>query len=385
MLTYFIDINSVESQGTIPLKGCVIDVPNDGRKSFSLRGRIGFSGYEIRISHNVRRPFVLALSTSAERDEWRKYLTQYIATVFISEEYRLAEVVETVCTGFYAVQRKGTLGVRENCDRLQLRGVRRHVYIDWLSPDPSLWGLRSDPHPLLAPPHNTTDDLLYTRSSSTKLIPLRLISQVSLDPPAPSSHTHNLARSIRITFYNSSEAHADGIGALLTLTPIIASSAGLWHQALLAALQLQDMAYPAGGTHRRTKAGMRSLRAQLSSASEPRQYTRDTFLKEREEARKANAVLAFDSSSGMGLDTLEEGDLWDSDAEEQEDHYHAPPSAGLLPLVPVTPVTNSLPMESAERGDGEESRVESEGTVPHASIAQSGYVSGSVFRGDDTL
>jgi hypothetical protein len=49
LMTYFKDKDSSKPQGTIPLKECSIDLPNDGRKSFLLRGRgRDVDGYEMR-------------------------------------------------------------------------------------------------------------------------------------------------------------------------------------------------------------------------------------------------------------------------------------------------------------------------------------------------
>ena len=49
LMTYFKDALTSKPQGAIPLKGCSIDLPNDKRKSFLLRGRgKDADGYEIR-------------------------------------------------------------------------------------------------------------------------------------------------------------------------------------------------------------------------------------------------------------------------------------------------------------------------------------------------
>lgn len=48
-MTYFKDKDSSKPQGTIPLKDCSIDLPNDGRKSFLIRGRgRDIDGFEMR-------------------------------------------------------------------------------------------------------------------------------------------------------------------------------------------------------------------------------------------------------------------------------------------------------------------------------------------------
>ncbi len=49
LMTYFKDSVTAKPQGTIPLKDCSIDLPNDGRKSFLMRGRgREADGFEIR-------------------------------------------------------------------------------------------------------------------------------------------------------------------------------------------------------------------------------------------------------------------------------------------------------------------------------------------------
>jgi hypothetical protein len=114
-MTYFKDKDSSKPQGTIPLKECSIDLPNDGRKSFLLRGRgRDVDGYEmrfthslslslslvtrhlIRITHASRRPFLLVFLTGEKRADWVRFLTQYIAVSFLSPAYLLAEKLKPV-------------------------------------------------------------------------------------------------------------------------------------------------------------------------------------------------------------------------------------------------------------------------------------------------
>jgi hypothetical protein len=49
-MTYFKDDKTSKPQGTIPLKECSVDLPNDLRKSFSLKSRKEVDGYEVRYS-----------------------------------------------------------------------------------------------------------------------------------------------------------------------------------------------------------------------------------------------------------------------------------------------------------------------------------------------
>ena len=48
LMTYFKEETSIKPQGTIPLKDCSIDLPNDMRKSFLLKGRKEVDGFEMR-------------------------------------------------------------------------------------------------------------------------------------------------------------------------------------------------------------------------------------------------------------------------------------------------------------------------------------------------
>jgi hypothetical protein len=113
-MTYFKDKDSSKPQGTIPLQDCSIDLPNDGRKSFLLRGRgRDVDGYEMRcvypisqvnclsfsfnrITHSSRRPFLLVFLTGERRTDWFNFLTQYVAVSFLSPAYLLAQTINTV-------------------------------------------------------------------------------------------------------------------------------------------------------------------------------------------------------------------------------------------------------------------------------------------------
>lgn len=93
MLVYFKNNSTSKPQGVIPLQDCVVELPNDNRASFALKGRQGVEGFEMRITHHVRRPFIVVFTTSVEREEWRKYLIGYIFFTFLSNKFPIAERV----------------------------------------------------------------------------------------------------------------------------------------------------------------------------------------------------------------------------------------------------------------------------------------------------
>jgi hypothetical protein len=114
MLIYFKTSTTSKPQGAIPLDNCFIDLPNDNRKSFAWKGRDGVDGYEMRITHNTRRPFLVIFSTYAQREEWTKFLREYIIIAFLSRGYKLGGTLSEVEGGCVMVKKK----IKHNGDLL---------------------------------------------------------------------------------------------------------------------------------------------------------------------------------------------------------------------------------------------------------------------------
>lgn len=274
LMTYFKDSKSSQPQGTIPLKDCVIEYPNDKRKSFIRLGRSNLDGYELKISHSSRRPFIIAFSNSKDRDDWKIYLTKYIAQTFISNEYHLAEIIESVSMGFYTFHHAGILGLDGQSDEYQEEPSPQYFYIDWYSSDPTQWCLRYSTTRLRLRPSSSDlpNEYEFDPTLISRTIPLQRLAKVfQVDSPS---------KAICFHIYNGSSCHPGGIGEVWTLIPPQESLVPLWIHAFQSALKLQDVNVPTQ-PHRRSSLSMNTLKAQLTATMEPVKYTRLSFVKEK--------------------------------------------------------------------------------------------------------
>eukprot|EP00602_Paraphysomonas_sp_CaronLab_P004598 CAMPEP_0185035618 /NCGR_PEP_ID=MMETSP1103-20130426/27312_1 /TAXON_ID=36769 /ORGANISM="Paraphysomonas bandaiensis, Strain Caron Lab Isolate" /LENGTH=820 /DNA_ID=CAMNT_0027572783 /DNA_START=1 /DNA_END=2463 /DNA_ORIENTATION=- len=269
LMTYFQDANAVKPKGTIPLNHCSLELPNDNRKSFSLKGRKDVDGFELRVSHATRRPFVLVFLTDAERRDWQKFLVKYIAYISVSKEYRLAEVISKVEGGCYVIRKP------VSTDRGEMR--KRYLYIDWYSRDSSEWCLRLSTIKLKLIKDPLTGQEQLDPHVSSNTLPLSTIRDVKQDDYSGYSFTV-------IASKDSSE-----------FTPVVpsADTSRLWTEAIRAALLLHDACSEKSRLCSRTLHASESsrhiddLRALLAAPSSTIEaltvpYTHEQYVKDRD-------------------------------------------------------------------------------------------------------
>lgn len=295
VMTYFKDNRSSESQGTIPLENCVIELPNEERKSFVRLGRSGVNGYELKLTHFERRPFILVFSTAMERKEWKEYLTRYIAQTFVSNEYRLSEVIESVINGVFVRKSTGIIGTGDNDPDIYHNETEKFLYIDWYSSDPREWCLRCSSRELNLIPSlsGTPCEYEFDQTHDSDIITLDRISKVIENDVNQ--------RSIKLHIYNGSSLHPNGIGEVWNLIPQQEQLISLWFHAIKSVLTLHETNIPTQ-IHRRSRVAINNLRAQLEAQNEPRRYTRVSFLREIYSIRHGNE---FDLG-GAGVRALAE-------------------------------------------------------------------------------
>jgi hypothetical protein len=345
LMTYFKDKGAVIPQGTIPLKDCVVEFPNDKRKSFIRLGRSGLDGYELKITHPSRRPFILAFSSSKEREEWSSDLTRYIAQTFASKEYHLAEVIESVSYGLFAAKQVGVIGLDGHPDEFLEDASLQYFYLDWYSPDASQWCLRYAPQrlklQLSSPPPPATSTVATSSSSAASgrlstvsgrpstntgggknyefisspeqgccSLPLSRISKViQVDTPCKAIHLH---------VYNGSACHQGGIGEVWTLLPAHESIVALCAHAFNSILTLQNINIPTQPHRRISAVSLNSLKAQLLAACEPVSYTRRAYLAEKYAIEHGNEFdLLGAGAEEMGRSLLAD-DMFETEAEAAE-------------------------------------------------------------------
>jgi hypothetical protein len=283
LLTYFKDKNSVEPKGTIPLRDCVVEYPNDKRKSFVRLGRSGVDGFELKISHVTRRPFIVAFPTSKERDDWQIYLTRYIAQTFASAEYHLAEVICSVSNGLATTRKIGTIGINGEPDQYpeeEGEPIVQYIYIDWYAPDPGDWCIRYAPCRLHLQYSSSgrPNEFEFDSAEVSRTLPLQRISKVI--------QTDSPTKCIRFLIYNGSSCHPGGIGEVWTLFPP-KDLVSLWTHAFQSILALHDTNIPTQ-PHRRSSFCLTSLKAQLSAPMEPVKYTWMAYVKEKYSIQNGN-------------------------------------------------------------------------------------------------
>lgn len=289
LFTYFKDQTSQEAKGTIPLKDCVVEYPNDKRKSFVRLGRSGVDGYELKISHATRRPFILAFPSSKDREEWQEYLTRYIAQTFASAEYHLAEVICSVSNGLYARRSVGIIGINGQEDQYPEQGegeggedggLPQYLYIDWYAPNPQDWCLRYSPTRLHVQYSSSgiANEFEFDPTEISRTLPLHRISKVI--------QTETPTKAIRFLIYNGSSCHPGGIGEVWTLVPS-KDLVSLWTHAFQSILALHDTNIPTQ-PHRRSSFCLNSLKAQLSAPMEPVKYTWMAYVKEKYSIQNGN-------------------------------------------------------------------------------------------------
>lgn len=188
MISYFVNSSTSKPQGIIPLQDCAIDLPNDNRKSFAMKGRPGVDGYEIRISHHTRRPFILVFATHGEREEWRLYLSGYIAHAFLGKEYHYGKIIFKVDEGCLMTKRHGKAGKNGTHDILpQFKSQQRWLYVDWHSSNSSLWGLRYASNPILVMDSVEQKVAVGLNTEKSKIILFSSIESILLDPEPSAS------------------------------------------------------------------------------------------------------------------------------------------------------------------------------------------------------
>lgn len=106
LLMYFKNNLALTCNGCIPLKDCVVEIPNENRKSFSWKGRTTIDGFELSIAHKTRRSFMLIFETLNERNEWKTFLSNYIIMTFLSRSYEYAKKIALVDTGCLMIKKK---------------------------------------------------------------------------------------------------------------------------------------------------------------------------------------------------------------------------------------------------------------------------------------
>lgn len=264
MMTYFVNNRKKTPQGTIPLKNCYIEVPNEEGDA---------NQFELRILHPQRRQYVFKFPNRITRDEWKTYLTNYIAKSFVSKKYRLAEAIEHVVKGDCMNKYVGVVGIGEelesyhdNCEII--------FYIDWYSSNPSQWCLRYSTRKLKLIPSTLDRPCEYEleQSFSSDALQLEYITKVSLDDS--SGH-----KSIKLHIYNDSKTHPNGVGEVWKLIPKQESRAALWVYAIQSVLELQDINNPTQ-THRRSRHSIENILNKLNANDGPTNYTRVTYFEE---------------------------------------------------------------------------------------------------------
>lgn len=315
MMTYFKNNQTSIPQGTIPLKDCTIELPNEERKSFANLGREKVKGYELRISHQQRRPFILFFESSKERNEWKVYLTNYIAQSFVSSEYRYAEAIEAVKDGVYVKKCTGVIGLDNSSSDTIVDESNQYVYIDWYSQNPSHWCLRYSLTPLQLIPSPVGESCVYQFDENvlSNELDMSHIVKVSLNESPGQS------KSIKLMIYNGSNLHPRGVGEVWILTPRQETLSFLWVHAIQSALTLHERNIPTQ-IHRKSRTSIDTTRAQLSAPTAPRGYTRVSFLKEIYSIRHGNE---FDLL-GAGVQQLAR-DLTLSEGEGNERRSSAAP------------------------------------------------------------
>lgn len=309
-MTYFKDNQTLEPQGTIPLENCVIELPNEDRKSFVRLGRSGVNGYELKLTHSERRPFIFVFSSAMERNEWRTYLQQYIAQTFVSKEYRLSEAIESVKSGVNVKKLTGVVGLGNEQDNFYDES-NKYFYIDWYSSEPREWCLRYSSTELRLVPSSSGQPCEYEFDSSIQsdILTLDRISKVLLS-------NNNGQKSIKLHIFNGSSCHPNGIGEVWNLVPRNESLVSLWVHAIKSALTLHETNIPTQ-VHRRSRTSMTSLRAQLTAKNEPKRFTRVSYFKEIYSIRHGNK---FDLE-GAGVKALAQEMTYSNENVEPTDHF----------------------------------------------------------------